>query len=69
MGLSTREQRVLDDIARRLRAEDPALARSLSGHGTGVVRAEAIASPPSAWPIVALAVALAGCAFLIALGK
>ncbi|GAA0972609.1 hypothetical protein GCM10009555_026070 [Acrocarpospora macrocephala] len=64
MGLSTRERRVLDEIARRVRAEDPALADRLSGHGTGTVHAEMLPSRPQAWPIIALAVILAGCALL-----
>ncbi|GAA0414115.1 hypothetical protein Acor_10130 [Acrocarpospora corrugata] len=67
MGLSTRERRVLDDIARRVRAEDPALASRLSSHGTGVVHAEMLPTRPQAWPVVALAVIVAGCALLYAI--
>ncbi|GIH23111.1 hypothetical protein Aph01nite_14210 [Acrocarpospora phusangensis] len=67
MGLSTRERRTLDDIARRTRAEDPALADRLSAHGTGAVHAEMLPSRPQAWPLITLAVLLAGCAFLYAI--
>ncbi|WP_327085895.1 DUF3040 domain-containing protein [Nonomuraea sp. NBC_01738] len=59
MALSSRDQSVLDAIARQIAADDPALVRDLSEHGDGVVTAERIHSTWDAWPVALIAICLA----------
>ncbi|MEU8249348.1 DUF3040 domain-containing protein [Nonomuraea sp. NPDC048916] len=59
MALSAREQQALDAIARRLRAEEPALAESLTELATGRTSVERGPSKPEGWPIALIAISLA----------
>ncbi|MER7500073.1 DUF3040 domain-containing protein [Nonomuraea pusilla] len=67
MGLSAREQAVLEAIARRLKEDDPALVKRLSAFGAR--RAEAACSPSSheGWPVALIAVCLAVFALVLLL--
>ncbi|MEU6997660.1 DUF3040 domain-containing protein [Nonomuraea sp. NPDC046570] len=66
-ALTARERTALDAIARQLADDDPALVRSLSEHGSGMVTAERITSRWDAWPVALLAICLAIFAFALLL--
>ncbi|GAA0931249.1 DUF3040 domain-containing protein [Nonomuraea longicatena] len=59
MALSAREQAELDAIARRIRAEEPALAARLAAHDEDADADADTRSARELWPVALIAVCLA----------